>query len=376
VLDVPLTVRLTGREDSSLRLIGSREGLRAAPYPCTPVQPGRCLHHDALPGNPVAVVLEADGLDTDAMQRFAHWTNLSETTFLLPAQDPSADYRLRIFPPVSELPFAGHPTLGSCHAWLQAGGAPRDPDMIVQECGAGLVQIRRTDTGLAFAAPPLLRSGPVELDLIARVAGMLTIDPGDVVDSQWVDNGPGWLGVLTDSAEAALALRPGVVDLDIGVVGPHPAGSPEAFEVRAFFPVDGMTVEDPVTGSLNAALAGWLTSTGRATTPYTARQGTVLGRLGQVPVAEPLWDIPGRVDRTSGCGRSAFPSGMPAPTRRAVPDQGRDDRTRALPGSSGATRADLRLARTSGAMGRLGRWSTGGVLPRHPVVLGAVASVR
>ena len=321
-------------------------------------------------------MLEADGLDTDAMQRFAHWTNLSETTFLLPAQDPSADYRLRIFTPVSELPFAGHPTLGSCHAWLQAGGAPRDPDMIVQECGAGLVQIRRTDTGLAFAAPPLLRSGPVELDLIARVAGMLTIDPGDVVDSQWVDNGPGWLGVLTDSAEAALALRPGVVDLDIGVVGPHPAGSPEAFEVRAFFPVDGMTVEDPVTGSLNAALAGWLTSTGRATTPYTARQGTALGRLGQVPVAEPLWDIPGRVDRTSGCGRSPFPSGMPAPTRRAVPDQGRDDRTRALPGSSGATRADLRLARTSGAMGRLGRWSTGGVLPRHPVVLGAVASVR
>jgi predicted PhzF superfamily epimerase YddE/YHI9 len=156
--------------------------------------------------------------------------------------------------------------------------------MIVQECGAGLVQIRNTVDGLAFAAPPLLRSGPVEPELIAHVADTLDIDPGDIVDSQWVDNGPGWLGVLLQSADAVLALRPGVVDLDIGVVGPHPAGFPEAFEVRAFFSVDGMTVEDPVTGSLNAALAGWLTSTGRATTPYTARQGTALGRLGRVRV--------------------------------------------------------------------------------------------
>jgi len=235
-------------------------------------------------GNPVAVVHEADGLDVETMQRFAHWTNLSETTFLLPAQDSSADYRLRIFTPASELPFAGHPTLGSCHAWLQAGGTPQDHEVIVQECGAGLVQIRRTDDGLAFAAPPLLRSGPVEPELIAHVADTLDIDPGDIVDSQWVDNGPGWLGVLLRSADAVLALRPGVVDLDIGVVGPHPAGFPEAFEVRAFFSVDGMTVEDPVTGSLNAALAGWLTSTGRATTPYTARQGTALGRLGRVRV--------------------------------------------------------------------------------------------
>lgn len=236
-------------------------------------------------GNPVAVVLDAEGIETETMQRFAHWTNLSETTFLLPAQDASADYRLRIFTPAKELPFAGHPTLGSCHAWLHAGGAPRDPQVIVQECGAGLVQVRRTDTGLAFAAPPLLRSGPVEPDLIAHVADTLGIDPGDMVDSQWVDNGPGWLGVLLHSADAVLALRPGVVDLDIGVVGPYPAGSPEAFEVRAFFPIDGRTVEDPVTGSLNAALAGWLTRTGQATTPYTARQGTALGRLGQVQVS-------------------------------------------------------------------------------------------
>lgn len=233
-------------------------------------------------GNPVAVVHDADGLDTGTMQTFARWTNLSETTFLLPARDPAADYGLRIFTPTSELPFAGHPTLGSCHAWLEGGGVPHDGDVIVQECGAGLVRVRRTDEGLAFAAPPLRRSGPVDPDVVVHVARTLGIDPRDVVDSQWVDNGPGWVGVLLASADAVLALRPGVVDLDIGVVGPRPAGSPDAFEVRAFFPVDGRTVEDPVTGSLNAALAGWLIATGRATPPYTARQGTALGRLGRV----------------------------------------------------------------------------------------------
>jgi len=237
-------------------------------------------------GNPVAVVLDADGLDTQSMQRFAHWTNLSETTFVLPALDEAADYRLRIFTPARELPFAGHPTLGSAHAWLEAGGAPARPDQIVQECGAGLVQVRRTDDGLAFAAPPLVRSGPVDGELARHVADLLGIDPIAVVDTQWVDNGPGWLGVLLDSATAVLALRPGVVDLDIGVVGPHPAGSPEAFEVRAFLPIDGGTVEDPVTGSLNASLAGWLTRTGRATTPYTARQGTALGRAGRVELTQ------------------------------------------------------------------------------------------
>jgi len=235
-------------------------------------------------GNPVAVVLDADGLDTHTMQGLARWTNLSETTFLLPAQDPSADYRLRIFTTERELPFAGHPTLGSCHAWLEAGGSPANQNTVMQECGAGLVKVRRTEGGLAFAAPPLLRSGLVEQDLAAHVVEMLGIDPARVVDTQWVDNGPGWVGVLLDSAQAVLALRPGIVDLDIGVVGPHPAGSPEAFEVRAFFPVDGRTVEDPVTGSLNASLAGWLTRTGRATTPYTARQGTALGRAARVEV--------------------------------------------------------------------------------------------
>lgn len=237
-------------------------------------------------GNPVAVVVDAEELETESMQRFANWTDLSETTFLLPAQDSSADYRLRIFTPARELPFAGHPTLGSCHAWLQAGGSPRDPGTVVQECGAGLVRVRRTAAGLAFAAPPLLRSGPVDPELVTHVADVLRIDPAAIVDTQWVDNGPGWLGVLLPSAEAVLALRPGVVDLDIGVVGLQPPGTPATLEVRAFFPKDGRTVEDPVTGSLNAALAGWLTSTGRVTAPYTARQGTALGRRGQVQVEQ------------------------------------------------------------------------------------------
>lgn len=238
----------------------------------------------AYAGNPVAVVLDGEGLQTETMQRFAQWTNLSETTFLLPAQDPAADYRLRIFTPAAELPFAGHPTLGSCHAWLQAGGVPADSGMVVQECDLGLIRVRRTDAGLAFAAPPLVRSGPVDPELVAHVAAVLGIEQTTIVDTQWVDNGPGWLGVLLASAEAVLALRPGVVDLDIGVVGPYPAGSADLLEVRAFFPVNGSTIEDPVTGSLNASLAGWLTSTGRATAPYTARQGTVLGRQGRVQI--------------------------------------------------------------------------------------------
>ncbi len=236
----------------------------------------------AYAGNPVAVVLDSEGLDRGTMQRFARWTNLSETTFLLPPQDTSADYGLRIFTPVGELPFAGHPTLGSAHAWLAAGGVAGGADVLVQECGAGLVRVKRSGAGLAFAAPSLLRSGPVSAQLVAHLTDVLNLDPTDVVDTQWVDNGPGWVGVLLDSAEAVLALRPGEVDLDVGVVGPYPPGSPEAFEVRAFSPVDGRTVEDPVTGSLNASLAGWLLESGRASTPYVTRQGTALGRLGRV----------------------------------------------------------------------------------------------
>jgi PhzF family phenazine biosynthesis protein len=235
-------------------------------------------------GNPVAVVLDAEGLDTDEMQRFASWTNLSETTFVLPPDDPAADYRVRIFTPSVELPFAGHPTLGTCHAWLEAGGAPRGEGVVVQECGAGRVPIRR-DGMLAFAAPPLVRQGPVEESLVEHIAEVLGIDRGEIVDAEWADNGPGWVAVLLADADAVLALRPGFVDLDVGVVGPHPPGSAQAFEVRAFFPKGGTTVEDPVTGSLNASLAQWLLRTGRATAPYVASQGTALGRAGRVHVS-------------------------------------------------------------------------------------------
>lgn len=234
-------------------------------------------------GNPVAVVLDADGLTTEQMQQFAHWTNLSETTFVLAPTDPDADYRVRIFTPVSELPFAGHPTLGTCHAWLEATGTAKDT--MVQECGAGLVRVRRTENGLAFAAPPLLRSGPVDDDVVEHIADLLGIARDDIVDAQWADNGPGWVAVLLASAEAVLALRPQPVDLDIGVVGPYASGAPRAFEVRAFFPKDGATVEDPVTGSLNASLAQWLLATGRAEAPYVASQGTVLGREGRVHIS-------------------------------------------------------------------------------------------
>lgn len=236
-------------------------------------------------GNALAVVLDGAGLTTSEMQRFARWTNLSESTFVLAPGAAGADYQVRIFTPVAELPFAGHPTLGTCHAWLAAGGTPADPDVIVQECGAGLVPIRRTADGLAFAAPPLLRSGPVDEPLAEHIAALLGISRAEIVDLRWADNGPGWVAVLLASAQEVLALRPGVVDLDLGVAGPYPAGSPAAFEVRAFFPKDGATTEDPVTGSLNASLAEWLLSTGRASVPYVASQGTVLGRAGRVHIS-------------------------------------------------------------------------------------------
>lgn len=245
-------------------------------------------------GNPVAVVLDGDGLSDEAMQRFATWTNLSETTFVLPPTPQGAaqgaDYRVRIFTPVAELPFAGHPTLGTCHAWLRAApngaGRARPGADVVQECAAGLVRVRRGGGRLAFAAPPLVRSGPVDEALVVRLAGILRVGRDDVVDAEWVDNGPGWVAVLLHDAAAVLALRPGFVeDLDIGVVGLHPPGTPAAVEVRAFFAVNGATVEDPVTGSLNASLAPWLARTGRVRLPYVAAQGTAIGREGRVHLA-------------------------------------------------------------------------------------------
>jgi PhzF family phenazine biosynthesis protein len=238
-------------------------------------------------GNALAVVHDATGIDDAEMLRFAQWTSLSETTFLLAPTRPEADYRVRIFTPVSELPFAGHPTLGSCHAWLEAGGQPRDPGLIVQECPAGLIRVRRSDDGaLAFAEPPLIRSGPVDDATVDHLADVLRLPRAAIVDAQWVDNGPGWVAVLLSSAAEVLAIEPGFVDLDLGVIGPYPAGSDAELEVRAFFPLNGATVEDPVTGSLNASLAGWLIRSGRASAPWTAAQGTALGRAGRIRITQ------------------------------------------------------------------------------------------
>jgi PhzF family phenazine biosynthesis protein len=240
----------------------------------------------AYAGNPVAVVLDGSDLSSQQMQRFANWTNLSETTFVLPPVDREADYLVRIFTPTLELPFAGHPTLGTCHAWLTlAGGQPKRDDVIVQECAAGLIPIRRDDARLAFAAPPLLRSGPVDEEFVQRIAREARIERGKILAAEWVVNGPEWVAILLASAEEVLALAPGPMDFDLGVVGPHTDGSPEAFEVRAFFPKDGASVEDPVTGSLNASLAQWLLGSGRAQSPYIARQGTALGRAGRVHIS-------------------------------------------------------------------------------------------
>lgn len=230
-------------------------------------------------GNPVAVVLDADGLDDEQMQSFARWTNLSETTFVLTPTDVEADYRLRIFTPSGELPFAGHPTLGSCQAWIAASGATGE--QFVQQCARGLVEVRRAGGLLYFAAPPLIRYAPVDEPRLEQLAQMLEIDRAEIVDAHWVDNGPGWVAVLLASSYAVLGLRPGLVDQSIGVAGRIP-NAEEKYEVRAFFPVNGTTVEDPVTGSLNASLAQWLLDTGRVSAPYIARQGTAIGRDGRV----------------------------------------------------------------------------------------------
>jgi PhzF family phenazine biosynthesis protein len=239
---------------------------------------------EPLKGNPVAVVHEADGISDEEMQQFAHWTNLSETTFLLMPTDPAADYRLRIFTPSAELPFAGHPTIGSAHAWLEAGGVPRSDDQLLQECAAGLLRIRRTER-LAFAAPPLLREGPVTEDERSRILTALALTDDDVVDLSWGDNGPGWVVVLMRDAASVLAVRPdwsSFDNLDIGLVGPYPEGSECAVEVRAFSPSIGI-VEDPVTGSLNASIGQWLAGD-RLPASYVASQGTALGRAGRVHV--------------------------------------------------------------------------------------------
>lgn len=254
-------------------------------------------------GNPVAVVLDAAELDDATLRRFSVWSNLSECTFVLAPTEPGADYRVRIFSLNNELPFAGHPTLGTARAWLDAGGEPATPGVIVQQCGAGLVPVRIDGDRMAFAAPPRIRSGPVETATLDAVIAILGVERDAVVDAEWLDNGPGWVGVLLDDAETVLRLRPDASAhpgrWDIGVVAPHGPGSAVDFELRAFFTEGTEPLrEDPVTGSLSAAAAEWLLARGRATAPYLAAQGTAIGRRGRIRVsveADRVW-VGGRTD--------------------------------------------------------------------------------
>lgn len=240
----------------------------------------------AYRGNALAVVHDAEGLSSAEMQQFANWTNLSETTFLLEPTHPEADYRVRIFTSNEELPFAGHPTLGSAKAWLDAGGIPGSAGVIVQECAAGLIPIRVSGDRFAFQAPPLTRYESVEETQLQRIAVVLGIEREKILDSSWIVNGSRWIGIRLGSAQEVLDLRPDpghLGDLEIGVVGPYGSGAEPQFEVRAFVGGDAVW-EDPVTGSLNAGLARWLSDTFVAPAHYVASQGTVLGREGRVHV--------------------------------------------------------------------------------------------
>jgi PhzF family phenazine biosynthesis protein len=238
-----------------------------------------------LKGNPLAVVHAAQGLSDEQMAAFARWTNLSETTFLLPPTDPQADYRVRIWTPGGELPFAGHPTLGSCWAWLAAGGQPQQAGQVVQQCAVGRVTVRRDGQRLAFAAPPVKRSGPLEPDLLARLLSALHLSAADVLRHQWVDNGPGWCALMLRSAQQVRAVVPDWSQMDglkLGLVGAHEPGAEAQFEVRAL--IGGGNYEDPVTGSLNASVAQWLIGAGVAPDAYVASQGHALQRAGRVHV--------------------------------------------------------------------------------------------
>lgn len=259
-------------------------------------------------GNPLAVVHDADGVSDAQMAAFARWTNLSETTFLSAPTDPAADYRVRIWTPAGELPFAGHPTIGSAHAWLEAGGVPRG-DVVVQECGAGLVDVRRSPR-LGFAAPPLVRSGPVDDALRDRILAGLAVEASLVRDMAWIDNGPGWVGVDLGDAEAVVALVPDLAaftDLKVTVLGrwddARAAELGADVEVRAFFADGRDFTEDPVTGSANAGLAQWLIGSGALPAAYTSRQGSVIGREGRVrleAVDATVWVSGDAVTRVAG----------------------------------------------------------------------------
>lgn len=241
---------------------------------------------EPLLGNPLAVIADAGDLSTERMLEITRWFNFSETTFLVPTTDSSADYRVRIFTPARELPFAGHPTLGTCHVW--AADRRGTGDAIFQECGVGLVELRHQDGRFWFRAPELIRSGPVDDETVARVQSILGVGAEEVVATYWVDNGPGWVGVLLADVEKVLELEPdsrGRGGLDIGVVGLWPEGSESAYEVRAFFFDDkGRLHEDPVTGSLNASVAQWMIGEGRVTPPYRATQGARVGRRGVIHI--------------------------------------------------------------------------------------------
>lgn len=240
-------------------------------------------------GNPVAVVAGAEDLPTAQMLRITRWFNLAETTFLVPPTDPEADYAVRIFTLDREMPFAGHPTLGTCQAWLAAGGKAKNTDRIVQQCGAGLIPIRRINGRLAFAGPPLIRSGPVEDEKLFEVAQFLGISRDEIIEAEWADNGPGWVGVILKDAKAVLALNPRrshTERIDVGVIGAHPPGGAVDLEIRTFFTDHNRTIiEDPITGSFNAAAANWLFRSGRINRDYIAAQGTMIGRTGRVYIS-------------------------------------------------------------------------------------------
>lgn len=239
-------------------------------------------------GNPLAVVHGADALSSAQMAAFANWTNLSETAFLLQPTDARADYRIRIFTPTEEFPFAGHPTLGACHAWLAAGGTPKSAE-IVQQCEIGLIRIRRKDDRLSFAAPPAALE-EIDEETRAQIAASLRVSPTAILATQRLTKSPGWTAALFASREEVLALQPDFTAmgrLKIGVVAPAPR-SEEDFEVRGFVPGIG---EDPVTGSLNAGLARWLIGTGRAPSRYVAAQGTAIGRAGRLYLEQEGADI-------------------------------------------------------------------------------------
>ncbi len=244
-------------------------------------------------GNPLGVVHEAAGLDDAPLASFSRWTNLSEVTYLYPPTQPEADYRVRIFAGTRELPFAGHPTLGPAFAWLAAGGRPARADEVVQECGAGLVRVRVDGDRLSFAAPPRTRTGPLSDAILDRALGFLGLQIDDVVDHEWGVNGPDWAMLRLRDDAAVRAVRPGGADalgFDVGVVGLAPAGSPFAYEVRAFIP-EPTVIEDPVTGSLNAAAAQWLRGAGVVPPEYLAVQGSQLGAAGEIHVRDDGTDV-------------------------------------------------------------------------------------